>query len=197
MPTSSQPDSIPSARLARLAQLGAELHANSTESAVWAALEQTLADFFGHSLFTVLAFTEQGDVTRLYSTNTDLHPLGTRKSSPTADYDRDNVETPPPPPCREAWCQQVLVDGNVWRGSVREDLKAAFEDWEQLWQAGLGSVMNIPVRLNGVTIGSLNILDKEHGYDTADLKLCILIAQIVACFIHRVAGETVKKQLSR
>ncbi|KAF4771977.1 hypothetical protein PENNAL_c0085G04927 [Penicillium nalgiovense] len=191
MSTTSQSDSVASARLARLAQLGTELHANSPETAVWLALEQTLADFFGHSLFTVLAFSEQG-VTRLHSTNTELHPMGTRNKSPATDHDKENVGTPPPPPCRAAWVQQVLVDGNIWRGSVREDLKAAFEDWEQLWQAGLGSVMNIPVRLNGVTIGSLNLLDKEHGYDAADLKLGILIAQIVACFVHRVAEETAK-----
>ncbi|OGE54602.1 hypothetical protein PENARI_c006G01939 [Penicillium arizonense] len=91
MPTSSQSDSVPSARLAPLAQLGTELHANSTETAVWLALEQTLSDFFGYSLFTVLAFSKQGGVTSLYSTNTDLHPLGIRKESPAADYDRDNV----------------------------------------------------------------------------------------------------------
>jgi hypothetical protein len=146
-PTSSQPDSVPSARLARLAQLGTELHANSTETAVWLALEQTLADFFGYSLFTVLAFSKQGGVTRLYSTNTGLHPLEIRNESPTADYDRDNVGTPPPPPCRAVWVQQVL-DGNIWRGYVPEDLKAAFENWEQLWQVGLGSVLSILVRMN-------------------------------------------------
>lgn len=197
MPASSQPDSVPSPSLARLAQLGTELHANSHETAVWLALEQTLAEFFGYSLFTVLAFSEQGGVTRLYSTNTDLHPLGTRKKTPATDYDRDNIGTQPPPPCRAAWVQHVLVDGNIWRGSTREDLKAAFEDWEKLWHAGLGSVMNIPVRLNGVTTGSLNILNKEHGYDAADLKLGILIAQIVACFVHRVAEERTKKRLGK
>ncbi|KAJ6009579.1 hypothetical protein N7522_004595 [Penicillium canescens] len=132
MPTSPQPDNVSSARLARLAQLGTDLHANSTETAVWLALEQTLADFFGYSLFTVLAFSKQGVVTRLYSTNRDLHPLGIRKESPTADYDRDNVGTPSPPPCRAVCVQQVLVEGNIWRGSMPEDLKAAFEDWEQL-----------------------------------------------------------------
>jgi hypothetical protein len=93
--------------------------------------------------------------------------------------------------------QQVVVQGNIWRGSVREDLKAAFEDWEQLWQAGLGSVMNIPVRLDNVTIGSLNILDKELAYDAADLKLGILIAQTGAYFVRRVtARETGTKQLA-
>lgn len=78
---------------------------------------------------------------------TDLHPLGIRKESPAADYDRDNVGIPPSPPCRAVWVQQVL-EGNIWRGYVPEDLKAAFENWEQLWQVGLGSVMSVPVRLN-------------------------------------------------
>ena len=113
----------------------------------------------------------------------------------TADCDTGKIVNPLPPPSRAAWVQQVLVEGNIWRGSVRDDLKAAFEDWEQLWKAGLGSVMNIPVRLNGVTIGSLNILDKEHEYNAADFELAILIAQIVACFVNRVSEETAKKVL--
>ncbi|CAI7631076.1 unnamed protein product [Penicillium pancosmium] len=181
MSTSSQPVRATCLRLARLAQLGDVLHANQTETAVWLALEQVLSEFYGHSLFTVLAFSKQGVAVRLYSTNTDLHPLGFRTKHSAAHRETGT------------WTQQVLVDGKIWRGSVREDLKAAFEDWEQLWLAGLGSVMNIPVRLNGVTIGSLNILDQEHKYDGVDLKLGILIAQIMACFVHRVSEETSKK----
>lgn len=196
MSTSSQVDRTLCARLDQLAQLGTASHANNSDNAVWLALEQALSEFFGYSLFTVLVFSERGFVTRLYSSNIELHPLGTRSTPTATDHDRDSVGNSPPPPCRAAWVQQVLVDGNIWRGSVQEDLKASFEDWEQLWQAGLGSVMNIPVRLNGVTVGSLNILDQEHAYDAADLKLGILIAQVVAGFIHRVS-ETVKEELRR
>lgn len=196
MPTYPESNSVSVTLLNRLAQLGTELHANNTETAVWLALERTLADFFGYSLFTVLAFSEHEGVTRLHSTNTDLHPLGERKKSPDAEYGRENIETPQPPH-RATWIQHVVVNGDVWRGSVAEDLKAAFEDWEQLWEAGLGSVMNIPVRFDGVTIGSLNVLDKEHRYDAVDLKLGILIAQLVAKFVHKMGEESTKKQTGK
>jgi hypothetical protein len=58
------------------------------------------------------------------------------------------LATPSPPPCRAVWVQQVLVDSNIWRVYVPEDVKGAFGNWEQLWQVGLGSVMSIPVRMN-------------------------------------------------
>ncbi|KAM0554909.1 hypothetical protein ACHAPJ_006645 [Fusarium lateritium] len=185
MSTLHQANDTPNRQLAQLAHLASKLHDNSTNAAIWLALNQTLAVFFGHSLFTVLVFSEKTGVTRLYSTNTGLHPLGTRQTPPAINHDQT------PPPCRAVWAQQILIEGKVWRGSTREDLKAVFEDWEQLWQAGLGSVMNIPIRLNGTTIGSLNILGEEHSYDEADFMQGILLAQLVAYFVNRVAGETI------
>lgn len=67
-------------------------------------------------------------------------------------------------------------------------MKGVFEDWELLWSIGLGSVLNIPVRLEGKTVGSLNILDGEHAYDEADLKVGILIAQMLVVCVDK-AGQ--------
>lgn len=194
MSTSPQQSSRAEQHLTSLAQLAAKLHANSNDADLWRALDRTLDEVFGHALFTVLAFTKQSGATRLYSTNTNLHPLGTRNKSPPGNHERVPISNAPPPADRVAWVQQVLVDGQIWRGQVREDLKAAFEDWEQLWEADLGSVMNIPIRLSGSTIGSLNILDEEHRYDAAEFELGILVAQLVAAFVDRVANEAAKKK---
>ncbi|RMZ81518.1 hypothetical protein DV738_g2185, partial [Chaetothyriales sp. CBS 135597] len=170
--------------VANLRKLSAETHSNASESEIWAALDQALNQQFGYQLFTVLKYSSETGATRLHSTNTNLHPLGTRKPVRSeSEKDSDAL-----PPSRPAWIKKVLVDGETWRGSTREDLKQVFEDWEVLWHAGLGSVLNIPVRIHGRTIGSLNILDKEHAYDEADLGIGILIAQLVAPIIHS-AGE--------
>ncbi|KAL2432570.1 hypothetical protein ABEF94_010948 [Exophiala dermatitidis] len=144
-------------------------------------LEQTLRNSFGFKLFTILSyFPPPKGAVRIYSTRPDLHPLGRRQ--PT--------KVPVPVPIRrQNWIHQVIVEGRTWRGCNKEDLKAVFEDWELLWSAGLGSVLNIPLRKNGVTMGSLNILDKEHAYNTADLGLAEQIADLVAPCVQKTAAE--------
>ncbi|RMD42885.1 hypothetical protein DV735_g2168, partial [Chaetothyriales sp. CBS 134920] len=171
--------------VANLKELSAKTHAAADDSEIWAALNQTLSQQFGYQLLTVLKYSSETGATRLHSTNVKLHPLGHRDP---VTSESDKGAAPPTPPSRPAWIKKVLVDGETWRGSTREDLKLVFEDWELLWHAGLGSVLNIPVRIHGRTIGSLNVLDKEHAYDDADLAIGILIAQLVAPTIQS-AGE--------
>lgn len=173
-----------------LIELSSHTHSNSAGPAIWITLEKTLAQKFGYALFTILTFSPSRGVTRIHSTDVGLQPLGPRTPGTGNNNDSsDNSDSLPP--FRNTWIQQVLVNGKTWRGSTQEDLKMVFEDWELLWHAGLGSVLNIPVRLNDQTIGSLNILDKEHAYDVADLEIGILIAQIVAFYIHKVGEGTI------
>ncbi|KAK4942995.1 hypothetical protein LTR10_017380 [Elasticomyces elasticus] len=167
--------------VANLARLGALMHKNSDLSLIWSELSRVLAQQFGHSLFTILTYSSTLGVTRIYSTRPDLHPLGTRYPGGSS------LDAGPPE--RAAWIQRVLVESETWRGSTKEDLKAVFDDWSLLWSVGLGSVLNIPVRLEDKTIGSLNILDKEHAYDAADLDIGILIASMVAFHVQK-AGQT-------
>jgi hypothetical protein len=42
-------------------------------------------------------------------------------------------------------------------------------------------VLNIPVRKDGVTIGSLNLLHGAGHYDKADEKLARVFAQLAVC----------------
>lgn len=165
-----------------LTRLSALMHDNVESSMVWSELDRVLAQQFGHSLFTILIYAPAlGKASRVYSTRPDLHPLGTRQPQGSRHTDLGT------PPQREAWVQEVFVQGDTWRGSTKEALKAVFEDWELLWSVGLGSVLNIPVRVEGETIGSLNILDREHAYDAAQLEIGILIAQMVALYVHKAA----------
>ncbi|KIW39375.1 uncharacterized protein PV06_09151 [Exophiala oligosperma] len=168
-------------------------HAKDDDSpTIWAEVNRVLAQHFGHSLFTILTYSSSSTpdsstlvVRRIYSTREDLHPLGLRRGPGQQQSDASSggggsLGKSEIPPQREAWIQRVLIDGETWRGSTKEDLKAVFEDWELLWSLGLGSVLNIPVRLGTKTIGSLNVLDKEHAYDEADLSFGTLVAQMVA-----------------
>ena len=163
-------------------QLAAMLHDHTSQSAIWSKLDETMTELFGFRLFTVLQFSQERGPTRVHSTRPDLHPLGQRQP------ELSNAGPSPTPPKRHAWVQSVILDGKIWHGSTKEDLKDVFEDWELLWSVGLGSVLNIPIRLDSQTIGSLNILDREYAYDSADLMPGILIAQLIANFVHK-AGD--------
>ncbi len=167
--------------VASIIRLAALTHADADLPSIWCELGRVLAQQFGYSLFTILTYSPTLDnVVRIHSTRADLHPLGSRYLQGTGSLDNPGSRLQ-----RDAWIRRVLVDGQTWRGSTKEDLKAVFDDWELLWSVGLGSVLNIPVRLEGKTIGSLNILDKEHAYDKAELNVGILIAQMVAFYVDK------------
>ncbi|OQV01243.1 GAF domain-containing protein [Cladophialophora immunda] len=183
--TTSLSEATAATLVADLSQLAALMHENAEPSMIWTTLGRVLAQHFGYSLFTILIYSPiMGQAYRVHSTRPDLHPLGPRHSQGT------NSTHPRTPPEREAWVERVIVQGQTWRGSTREDLKAVFEDGELLWSVGLGSVLNIPVCVEGRTIGSLNILDSEHAYDTAQLEVGILIAQMVALYVYKAGVRT-------
>lgn len=178
------PEATGTVLVANLVRLAALTHANADFPTIWSELSTILAQQFGYSLFTILTYSPDLDkVVRIHSTRPELHPLGQRSSQ------GNSLRASTVPPQRKAWVRRLFEDGEIWRGSTKEDLKAIFEDWELLWSVGLGSVLNIPVRLGGKTIGSLNILDKERAYDEADLSIGILIAQMVAFHVDK-AGHT-------
>ena len=141
---------------------------------LWSAASNALVSYYGFSLFTVLSFASPTGVERVYTTRSELHPRGKREPRLGVS---GSVATPPK---RDQWQQCLLVEGKPWIGSVKADLRDVFEDWELLWENELGSVMNVPLRLEGRTIGSLNMLDGEHAYDGVDLGVVEQVADLVA-----------------
>ena len=79
---------------------------------------------------------------------------------------------------QSVWADHVLRRGGMFIGSTREDIKAVFSEYEVLWSIGCESVLNIPVRKNGVTIGTMNLLAGAGQYDHADLRLALVFAQL-------------------
>ena len=145
-----------------ITSLAYSLHCGEAPDVFWKDLERALRDAFGHRLFTVLAYDSQnGLLGRVYSTRPDFNPVGGRKRV-----------------TKSMWTRHVLKDGNIFRGSTREDIKAVFSDYEVLWANGCESVLNIPVRKRGVTIGSLNLLDGAGQYNDALIELAYVFAQL-------------------
>jgi GAF domain-containing protein len=145
-----------------LEQLALSMHGGARAAAVWEQMDRSLASVYGHRLFTVLAYDETTSLlSRVYSTRPDINPPGGRKRV---------TESP--------WKQSVLREGKILVRSTREDIKSLFSEYEVLWSIGCESVLNIPIRKNGVTVGSMNLLDGAGHYDAADISLAYVFGQL-------------------
>jgi transcriptional regulator with GAF, ATPase, and Fis domain len=115
---------------------------------------------FGYKHFTILVFdSSSNSLCRVFSTNPHIDAVGGRKRA---------KET--------YWVQQVLRQGQILRASTREELEKLFPH-SPIFDIGCASVMNIPVRADSVTIGSLNLLGETCQYDVADLTLAQCFAK--------------------
>jgi hypothetical protein len=148
--------------LSDLERLAISMHRGEPPAIVWKEMDRALGSAFGHRLFTVLAYdATTGLLSRLYSTRPDVNPPGGRKRV-----------------TESAWKREVLTEGRILVRSTREDIKSLFSEYEVLWSIGCESVLNIPIRKNGVTIGAMNLLDGPAHYDRADVSLACLFGQL-------------------
>ncbi len=134
---------------------------------LYRALEAETQRLVGHRLFTLL-YVDGPDVARVWSSHPAEYPTSGRKTM---------GETP--------WGAQVLRQGLPYLGADKAGIRWAFYDHALIESMGLGSVINLPVRYNGETIGTFNLLDVEHHYDQAALERVLPLAPLlVAAFLE-------------
>lgn len=158
MGTRKAPDAVLTvSELSRLVKTVAEAENFDT---VFSAVAETADTLIGHQLFTVMAFdADSMEVERLYSSNPEAYPPGGRKLK------RDT-----------AWGRQVLEQGRPYIGRNAEDIRSNFTDHELILVLGLESVLNVPMRVLGRTIGTMNLLHRADYYDVADLECGYFLA---------------------
>jgi hypothetical protein len=131
-------------------------------TALFAALDEALGSAVGHKLFTVLAYDGATfEAARLYSNRPASYPAGGRKRLPPS-----------------AWTEAVLDRGEAYIGRTLDDLRKVFPDHELIASLGCESVLNMPVRWRGGTLGSLNLLHEAGWYDADDVAVCLPFAQL-------------------
>jgi len=150
--------------LAALCEFQTKVAEASDSDAVFAIVASASDAFIGHRLFTVMAFDAPSmQVRRLYSSNPDVYPPGGSK------HKRDTQ-----------WGRQVLEEGRPFVGRNAGDIRANFGDHEIILRLGLESVLNVPVRVHGRTIGTMNLLHRADYYDSADVQCAALLASQLA-----------------
>jgi hypothetical protein len=119
-------------------------------NAILAELDRALAQAVGHKLFTVLVLNEEvGRNQRYYSNQPNAYPVGGSKP-----VDRSS-----------ALYKDVILGGTPRICYDYDDIKRAFFDHELIRSLGCESAVNFPVRWNGKTIGTLNLLHQAGWYN--------------------------------
>ncbi len=122
--------------------------------ALLAELDRALAQSVGHKLFTVLVLNEEvGRNQRYYSNQPKAYPVGGSKP-----VDRSS-----------ALYQDVILGGKPRICYDYDDIKRAFFDHELIRSLGCESAVNYPVRWNGKTIGTLNLLHQAGWYNETNV----------------------------
>jgi hypothetical protein len=119
-------------------------------NAILAELDRALGQAVGHKLFTVLVLNEEvGRNQRYYSNQPNAYPVGGSKP-----VDRSS-----------ALYKDVILAGTPRICYNYDDIKRAFFDHELIRSLGCESAVNYPVRWNGKTIGTLNLLHQAGWYN--------------------------------
>jgi len=115
---------------------------------VWIALQDYTKKLIGWKLFTVMTADMKAMLaSRVYSSDTKNYPVsGTKPITPNRWFDIVHGK------------HQTFVANTI------TDIAEVFPDHELIWSLGCGSVINLPVELEGELIATINILDAEHHY---------------------------------
>ena len=130
--------------------------------AVFQALDAALRQAVGHILFTILiSHHATRESERFYTNMPDAYPVGGKK--PITD---------------SVLMKMLLVEGKPYIGRNAADIEWAFYDHALIHSLGCESVLNMPVRWQGRTIGTLNLLDRANAYDETHIPIVRALAQL-------------------
>jgi hypothetical protein len=130
--------------------------------ATFQAIDAALGEAPGHILFTILVHHPAlRESERFYSNQPEAYPIGGRK--PVTD---------------SAWMQRVVHGGEPYIGRTAEDIAAHFFDHALIGSLGCQSILNMPARWRGQTLGTLNLCHRAGRYSEGDLPRVRLIAQL-------------------
>jgi transcriptional regulator with GAF, ATPase, and Fis domain len=130
--------------------------------ATFEAIDRAAAATIGHRLFTILIHHRAArESERIHTNMAEAYPVRGRK--PITD---------------SPWMQRVMERGEPYIGRNADDIREVFFDHELIISLGCRSVLNIPLRWRGETLGTLNMLHQENWYEPRHIELASVLAQM-------------------
>ena len=150
--------------LAALGEYAANVARSKDADEAFRYAEQVAGELIGHRLFTIMQFNPGTmEVRRCYSSDGKHYPTGGRKGKKDTQ-----------------WGRHVLEHGRHFIGHDAADIRANFADYEMIESLGLGSVLNMPIRNLGQTIGTMNLLHKAGYYQSGHVDMATIIVSALA-----------------
>jgi hypothetical protein len=148
----------------------ASIGAPGQPAASLAALEAAAGLAFGHRLFTVLAINgAAGQNQRYHSSSPAAYPVGGHK----------------PTPGEGEFFDVLIREGRPRFLHDRAAIIRAFADHATILALGCESAVNIPVRWDGRTLGTVNLLHRAGWYREADAPEMLRFAALaVPALLH-------------
>ena len=120
----------------------------------FAALEAMTRDLIGVKLFTVMTSdTSRKESERVYSSMPDVYPV-----SGTKPYNETH------------WSEITLKNKRTFVANTISDIAKVFDDHPLILSLGCESVINVPIIVYGLFIGTINCLHEEGYYTEERVK---------------------------
>lgn len=133
---------------ASLAEFDAAIASACDSAAVWQALRALAGTLAGHRLFTVMTVDMRaGLARRAFSDNACAYPVSGTK-----------------PIQHNAWFDIVCGDRRTFVANSISEIARVFPDHALIASLGCGSVINLPVMLEGELAATINLLDAAGHY---------------------------------
>lgn len=140
---------------------------------LFTALDRGMGHAIGHKLFTILVVHPGArESQRYYSNMPKEYPVGGRK-----------------PITETHWFARVLGQGEPYIGRTYDDIRDVFFDHELIRSLGCESVLNVPVRWDGRSLGTINLLHEAGFYTEADIPAAKVFAALAAPGLMKVIAE--------
>lgn len=139
--------------LSALADYDSTISAAGGQAGAWTALQTLARNVLGAKLFTVMLVDMEKEVSRrAYSSDEAAYPVSGTK-----------------PIQYNAWFDVIHKQRRPFVANTIAEIAKVFPDHELIWSLGCGSVVNLPIEIDGSLVGTVNMLDAEHHYDDARL----------------------------
>ena len=127
----------------------------SQASEYWQALQNLTGTMVGFKLFTVMTVDMvKEEACRVYTSHPTQYPVSGTKP---IHYDD--------------WFDIVHRQQKLFVANTIADIAKVFPDHEKIWSMGCGSVVNLPVVVDGNLAATINMLHEEHYYSDARVAL--------------------------
>ena len=155
--------------LAALNELARALRQPASTVEQLARADAALQRVFGHTHLTVNRYDAATDETsRVYSSAPEIYPLAGRKRRKT-----------------NGWSEQVIDRGEIHLANDLDAVKRTFDDHAAIVALGCASVLNIPVRWNGRTLGALNLMGPADRFAGCDRASALAFAALMIPVLSR------------